>query len=115
VHLKVNGVAEAEAFYRDIIGFGVTTRFGDSATFLAAGGYHHHLGANIWQSRGAPPPGPGFAGLRQIVLQIPSADADAIVARANAAGLSARSEGGNVVLHDPWGNRILLEVSARRP
>lgn len=116
VHLKVNGIAEAEAFYRDVIGFAVTARFGDSATFLAAGGYHHHLGANIWQSRGAPAAGPGFAGLRQIVLQVPAAaDVDGIVKRAKTAGVRARRESGEVVLQDPWGHRILLEISPPRP
>jgi catechol 2,3-dioxygenase len=116
VHLKVNGIAEAEAFYRDVIGFGVTTRFGDSATFLAAGGYHHHLGANIWQSRGAPAAGPGFARLREIVLIVPTGtDVDGIVTRAKAAGISAHREMGDVVLQDPWGHRILLEISPRRP
>jgi catechol 2,3-dioxygenase len=116
VHLKVNAIAEAEAFYRDVIGLAVTTRFGDSASFLAAGGYHHHIGANIWQSRDAPPPGPGFAGLRQIVLRLPSAaDVDGIISRAKVAAVPARRESGEVVLQDPWGTRILLEISPPRP
>ncbi len=61
VHLRVSDVAAAEAFYRDVLGFDVTTRFGSSASFLSKGGYHHHIGLNTWESLGAPAPPAGVA------------------------------------------------------
>lgn len=90
VHLKVSDIARAEAFYRDVLGFGVTTHFGDSATFLAAGGYHHHIGANTWQSRGVEAAPPGHAGLREIVIDVPSGTTREFV--------------------DPWGHRVVVRV-----
>jgi catechol 2,3-dioxygenase len=54
-HLKVSNIDKALSFYRDLLGFEVTQRFGDSAVFLSAGGYHHHIGLNTWYSKGAPP------------------------------------------------------------
>ncbi|MGI8773702.1 MAG: VOC family protein [Actinomycetota bacterium] len=54
VHLKVSDLERSERFYREALGFEVTTRYGDSAVFMSAGGYHHHLGLNTWQSKGGP-------------------------------------------------------------
>lgn len=59
VHLKVADLNRAIGFYRDVLGFEVTTRYGARAAFLAAGGYHHHIGLNTWESAGATPPPPG--------------------------------------------------------
>ena len=56
VHLQVAEIPATEAFYTDLLGFDLSRRYGDQATFLSAGGYHHHLGANVWNSRGAAPP-----------------------------------------------------------
>ena len=63
VHLKVADLDRSLGFYRDVLGFEVTQRFGRSAVFLAAGDYHHHIGLNTWESVGAPQPPPGTTGL----------------------------------------------------
>ena len=63
VHLKVADLDRAIHFYGDLLGFAVTQRYGDQAAFLGAGGYHHHIGLNTWESAGAPPPPPGHTGL----------------------------------------------------
>ena len=62
IHLKVADLDRAIHFYGDLLGFAVTQRYGDQAAFLGAGGYHHHIGLNTWESAGAPPP-PGSAGV----------------------------------------------------
>lgn len=63
VHLKVADLDRAIHFYSDLLGFAVTQRYGDQAAFLGAGGYHHHIGMNTWESAGATPPPPGHTGL----------------------------------------------------
>jgi catechol 2,3-dioxygenase len=63
VHLKVADLDRAIHFYGDLLGFAVTQRYGDQAAFLGAGGYHHHIGLNTWESAGATPPPPGYTGL----------------------------------------------------
>ena len=63
VHLKVSDLLRAEHFYGTVLGFEVTQRYGDRAVFLGAGGYHHHIGLNTWESAGATPPPPGHTGL----------------------------------------------------
>jgi catechol 2,3-dioxygenase len=88
VHLKTHDIADAEAFYRDIVGFDVTAQLGDSATFLAAGGYHHHLAANVWQSRRGSPAPSGHVGLREIVISAPGGTAKELV--------------------DPMGHRVVI-------
>ena len=71
VHLKVSDIDRALAFYRDVLGFDVMQRYGDEAAFLSAGGYHHHLGLNTWESRGASPPPPGTTGLYHVAIRYP--------------------------------------------
>ena len=63
VHLKVADLDRAIHFYSDLLGFALTQRYGDQAAFLGAGGYHHHIGLNTWESAGATPPPPGHTGL----------------------------------------------------
>lgn len=63
IHLKVADLNRSIAFYRDLLGFDLTQRYGDRAAFLGAGGYHHHIGLNTWESAGATPPPPGHTGL----------------------------------------------------
>ena len=75
VHLQVSDIAGAEAFYRDIIGFDVVVRYGAQASFLSAGGYHHHLGANTWNTRGAPPAELGAPGLYHHAIRYPTLEA----------------------------------------
>jgi catechol 2,3-dioxygenase len=71
VHLKVSDIDRALAFYRDVLGFEVTQRLGESAAFISAGGYHHHLGLNTWESRGGSPPPPGTTGLYHVAIRYP--------------------------------------------
>jgi catechol 2,3-dioxygenase len=72
VHLHVADLERSLAFYRDILGFEVTARYGDSAVFLSAGGYHHHIGLNTWQGKGAPPAPKGHAGLYHFAILFPT-------------------------------------------
>src|SRR3954471_19073530 len=71
VHLKVADIERAIAFYRDVLGFEVTQRYGEDAAFLSAGGYHHHLGLNTWESRGGAAPSPGTTGLFHVAIRYP--------------------------------------------
>ncbi len=72
VHLKVADLDRSLKFYRDILGFDVTQRLGDSAAFLSAGGYHHHIGLNTWESLGAPPPPRRSTGLYHTAILYPN-------------------------------------------
>ena len=72
VHLKVSNLDRAVAFYTDVLGFEVMTRWRDSAAFLSAGGYHHHLGLNTWESAGGPPPAPGTTDLYHFAMLLPN-------------------------------------------
>jgi catechol 2,3-dioxygenase len=72
VHLKVSNIEKALTFYRDILGFEVTQWYGDSAVFLSAGGYHHHIGLNTWQSKDAPPAPARAAGLFHLAILYPT-------------------------------------------
>lgn len=72
VHLRVADLERALAFYSGVLGFEVTQRYGPGAAFLSAGGYHHHLGLNTWESRGGPPPPPGTTGLYHVAILYPT-------------------------------------------
>src|SRR3954447_18574443 len=72
VHLKVSDLERALRFYRDVLGFEVTQSWGNSAAFLSAGGYHHHIGLNTWQSRGGAAPAPGSTGLYHLAILYPT-------------------------------------------
>lgn len=72
VHLKVADLDRAVKFYTEVIGFEVMQRWGNSAAFLSAGGYHHHLGLNTWESRGGPAPAPGTTGLYHFAILFPN-------------------------------------------
>jgi len=102
IHLHVGDVEEALAFYRDIVGFEVMTDFG-SAAFVAAGGYHHHLGLNTWKGVGVPPAPADAVGLERWTVLI---DRDAIAAlrgRLEAAGIAVGAHGDGILVSDPWG------------
>jgi len=71
IHLTVSDLDRALAFYRDVLGFEVTSRYGRDAVFLSAGGYHHDIGLNTWAGRGAPPPAPGTTGLYHFAILYP--------------------------------------------
>jgi catechol 2,3-dioxygenase len=87
-HLKVADIERSLRFYQGVLGFELTQRMGDSAAFLSAGGYHHHIGLNTWESRGGHPPAPGTTGLYHVAIRYPnrSALADAL-RRLDAAGI----------------------------
>ena len=72
VHLKVADLERAIAFYHGVLGFKITQRYGLQAAFLAAGGYHHHIGLNTWESAGGPPPPRGSTGLYHTAIRYPS-------------------------------------------
>jgi len=72
VHLKVADLERALGFYRDVLGFELTQRFGSQAAFLSAGGYHHHIGLNTWESNGGSPPPPGTTGLFHVAILYPT-------------------------------------------
>ena len=72
VHLKVADLQRSLAFYRDVLGFEVMQRYGSQAVFLSAGGYHHHIGLNTWESEGGQPPPPGTTGLYHVAILYPT-------------------------------------------
>lgn len=112
VHLRVGNIATAQAFYSDVIGFDVVARMGPSALFVSAGGYHHHLGMNTWQSAGASRPPEGSVGLRYHTLIVPDEAAQEQVAdRLRQASIAHEKRDGALVVDDPWGTqlRILTE------
>jgi len=72
IHLTVSDLQKSLSFYRDLLGFEITTNYGDSAVFLSAGGYHHHIGLNTWNGKGATPPPQGHTGLYHFAILYPS-------------------------------------------
>ncbi len=113
VHLHVAHLADSERFYSELLGFELRQRFGRSALFLAAGGYHHHVGLNTWAGVGAPSPPPGSVGLRHFEIIFPDATAlDRVAARVRDAGAPIAVAPGAVLVTDPSGNRAMLVVSA---
>jgi catechol 2,3-dioxygenase len=109
VHLRVADVPATVGFYRDVLGLDLMAQLGPMAAFLSAGGYHHHVGANIWESRGAAPAGPEHATLRHATIVVPdAAERDRIAARAADAGQEPEARGEGVLLHDPSQNALLL-------
>jgi catechol 2,3-dioxygenase len=111
IHLHVGDLAGAEAFYRDIVGFDLMARYGASASFLSAGGYHHHLGINIWAGEGAPPAGPQTPGMEHFSLMLPSrATAEQLAGRVQDAGRVAELQEDGWLIEDPSENRLLVVV-----
>jgi catechol 2,3-dioxygenase len=114
VHLKVSDLNRAIAFYSDVLGFEVMQRYGTQAAFLASHGYHHHIGLNTWESRGAGPAPAGFPGLYHTALLYPDRGALArALARVLAAGIEldgAADHGVSeaIYLRDPDGNGVEL-------
>lgn len=109
VHLKVGDLAEAEAFYADTLGFAVTAR-SEGALFYSAGGYHHHIATNVWQSQGAGER-QNSTGLASLSVRVPDAAALAAAAeRLDAAGVDFERSGDELVTADPWGNTVIVSV-----
>jgi len=112
VHLHVSRLADAQRFYVDVLGFALMQRYGPSALFVSAGGYHHHIGLNTWAGVGAPPPPPGAIGLRHFDVTVPSAAAVAdILVRVRAADIPIESADGGFLIRDPAGNAICFTAA----
>ncbi|MGV9193783.1 VOC family protein [Microbacterium sp. MC2] len=110
VHLQVGDIATARAFYVDGLGFETTVSNYPGALFTSAGGYHHHIGMNTWNSSGA---GPRAArlGLGELAITVPTADAlDATRARLRSRGLTFSDNGTSLLLPDPWGTQVTLSL-----
>jgi catechol 2,3-dioxygenase len=103
VHLQVGAIAPAEAFYEDVLGLRITSRY-SGGTFYAAPGYHHHIATNIWSSRGARPRTPHMAGLAEVEMFRTRGEIEAICDRVT----EVRTEGDRALLEDPWGTVIAL-------
>jgi catechol 2,3-dioxygenase len=115
VHLQVADLAAAEAFYAGALGFDVTVRSYPGALFVAAGGYHHHLGLNTWASAGGPPADPAARGLRDFAIRLPdAAERDAAAARIADAGYAVRADGADAVATDPFGIAVRLTADMAR-
>src|SRR6266508_2480398 len=114
IHLKVADLDRAVAFYSGVLGFQITTRMGQQAAFLSAGGYHHHIGLNTWETRNGHPPPPGTTGLYHVAIRYPdrAALADAlrrlVDARVPLEGASDHGVSEALYLHDPDGNGLEL-------
>jgi catechol 2,3-dioxygenase len=114
VHLKVSDLDRAIRFYEDVLGFELQQRMGDQAAFLSAGGYHHHIGLNTWQSRGGSPPAPGTTGLFHFAIRYPDRPALATALRrlldagVSIDGASDHGVSEAIYLRDPDENGIEL-------
>jgi catechol 2,3-dioxygenase len=114
VHLKVADLERSLAFYTGVLGFELQQRMGDAAAFVSAGGYHHHIGLNTWESRGGSPPPPGSTGLFHVAIRYPdrAALADAlrrlVEAGVPVTGASDHGVSEAIYLSDPDGNGIEL-------
>jgi catechol 2,3-dioxygenase len=114
IHLKVADLDRAMGFYCGVLGFALMMRFGDQAAFISAGGYHHHIGLNTWDSRGGRPPPPGTTGLYHTAILYPTRAAlgDAlrrlIAAKVKLTGASDHGVSEALYLDDPDGNGVEL-------
>ena len=106
VHLSVGDVATARSFYVDALGFDATAELGNTALFVSAGGYHHHMAMNVWNSRGAGPRMPAL-GLGRIDLTMPDGDAlGELHDRLRHHGFAVRDDGRTLSFDDPWNNAL---------
>lgn len=110
IHLQVGDIAQAAAFYHDILGFDIVAAM-PSALFVSAGGYHHHIGMNTWHSQGATPSPADMVGLRFFTVNFATENArQEVLDRIAAAGLTTTQTGDAVAIQDPWHNTLLLQV-----
>jgi catechol 2,3-dioxygenase len=114
VHLKVANIDRSLKFYQGVLGFDITTRYGSDAVFLSAGGYHHHIAINTWESAGGQPPPPGTTGLFHLAILFPTrADLANAVLRVVKAGIPLQGASDHGVSHavyldDPDQNGVEL-------
>ena len=114
VHLRVADVPSTVEFYRDVLGMGLMAQLGPMAAFLSAGGYHHHIGGNTWESRGAQPAPPGSATLRHATIVVPDSDELArVAARVADSGQEPETRDDGVLVRDPSQNALVLATPGR--
>jgi len=112
IHLHVSRLDDAERFYVRVLGFELMQRYGPSALFVSAGGYHHHIGLNTWAGVGAPPPPPGAIGLRHFDVLLPDDAAVAeVLARVRIADIPVEDVDGGFLLRDPAGNALCITTA----
>ena len=112
IHLHVADLDAAHRFYCDGLGLTLMQRYGDSALFVSAGGYHHHIGLNTWAGAGAPPPPEDAVGLRYFALRVPDTGAlDALVAHCAEVGIATTGTPEGIRVADPSGNAVLLTTA----
>ncbi len=112
VHLQVSDLAEAERFYAGVLGFDVTVRGYPGALFVSAGGYHHHLGLNTWNSLGAPAAAPGAVGLASFEIVLPNGDELArVLTSTRTAGIETLERPDGWHVRDPFGNDVVFRTS----
>ena len=115
LHLHVGDVPRALAFYRDVLGFELQADLG-TAAFVSAGGYHHHLGVNVWNGRNVGPPPPHTAGLRRWTVQLPTDDDVARLRKhLETAGQAVEPADGGFELRDPWGTALAVVSMLAEP
>jgi catechol 2,3-dioxygenase len=111
VHFRVSAIPGTVTFYRDLLGFGLMAQLGSAAAFLSAGGYHHHIGANTWESRGADPAPEGTARLLHATIVVPDeSERDRVLNRLEKGGYPPAGGGAGPMVRDPSGNAILIAV-----
>jgi catechol 2,3-dioxygenase len=111
IHLQVADLDSSEAFYSGVLGFDVMVKGYAGALFVSAGGYHHHIGLNTWQSRGAGAPPPGAIGLRSFEVALPDPDQlERVLERVGEAGIETERSGPAALVRDPSGNAVRLVV-----
>ena len=109
MHLNVADLVTAEEFYHGVLGFDIMVRRSHGALFISAGGYHHHLGLNIWNGAGAPPPPPDSLGLRYYSITLPNlAELQKLAGRVQEAGIPSEEMDEGFLLRDPSHNSVLL-------
>lgn len=114
MHLQVANVNQAKMFYSDVLGFDLIMRYGPSAAFVSAGGYHHHVGMNTWNSAGAPPPPPESIGLREFVVRLPNLDElGKVLDRVRGAGVQIEERDEGVLVHDPSQIAVMLTAQQK--
>ncbi len=120
IHLTVSDLDRALGFYRDLLGFEISARYGDSAVFLSAGGYHHHIGLNTWAGRGATPPPRGRTGMYHVAflyptrLELAKVLKKLIDAKYPIDGSADHGVSEAIYLRDPDGNGVELYVDRPR-
>lgn len=109
MHLHVANLPQAESFYNGVLGFDLMARYGPMASFVSAGGYHHHIAFNTWAGVGVPPPPPGSVGLREFVVRLPNVEEmSRVIDRIQEAGLPIEETDEGVLVRDPSKNAIVL-------